>query len=135
MPMLPFMAVFAAAGAVWLAGKFPRREWKSILPAALLIAVAAFFSNRNIVAVDTSNEWNKAGIILRSIDKPAEAEAAFRRALAANPGNPFSYLNLASLLESKGRIDESRQLRHQADAMMRGMKISEQVFIQNLKEK
>jgi tetratricopeptide (TPR) repeat protein len=68
--------------------------------------------------VDTSNEWNKAGIVLRLNGRPEEAEAAFRRALAANAASSNAWLNLAVLYRETGRGEDAARAQAAADDLL-----------------
>uniref|UniRef100_UPI00130012A0 TonB-dependent receptor domain-containing protein n=1 Tax=Oceaniglobus roseus TaxID=1737570 RepID=UPI00130012A0 len=60
--------------------------------------------------------WNALGLEEDALDHPLEAEAAFRRALALEPGNPAAMGNLAVLLLDLERVEEARAL---AEALLR----------------
>ncbi len=62
------------------------------------------------IAIDANDKeaWNSLGLTLRRLDKPAEAEAAFRRATTLAGAWPEPYLNLGDLLQAAGRMDEAQ---------------------------
>jgi len=51
---------------------------------------------------------NLVGAALLGLARPAEAEAAFRRAIALEPQIPDGYNNLGNALKDQGRLDEAR---------------------------
>lgn len=51
--------------------------------------------------------WNNLGAYSLQLHAPAEAEEAFRRALAINPDRAASYAGLASAQLAQGRIEEA----------------------------
>ncbi|MBW3534779.1 MAG: tetratricopeptide repeat protein, partial [Gemmatimonadetes bacterium] len=93
------------------------RLWRRLaVPAAVAVAAVAL-SSMTLLRPDTSNEWNKAGGLLRSAGRHAEAEEALLRAREENPANPNTYLNLAVLYRQTGRPDEAAE----AEARARGI--------------
>ncbi len=57
---------------------------------------------------ESSNGLRLMGSALMAAGRLDEAEAAFRRALERNPGDPASRLDLALLLAGRGRVGEAR---------------------------
>jgi tetratricopeptide (TPR) repeat protein len=51
--------------------------------------------------------WNNLGLAQTHLGRTAEAEAAFRTAIAANPSTGGAYNNLGNLLFRQGRLDEA----------------------------
>lgn len=110
--MLPSIGIFLGAGAVALreAVRSRRTRTWSLAGAVAVVALGALVANRPFLAVDTSNEWNKAGGLLRLQNRFPEAEAAFRRALEANPSSANAHLNLAVLYRQTGRAAEAARM-------------------------
>jgi tetratricopeptide (TPR) repeat protein len=54
-----------------------------------------------------SPAWNQLGYAYRFLDKPAEAEQAFKKYIALVPDDPNPYDSYAELLMKIGRFDES----------------------------
>ena len=50
--------------------------------------------------------------------RPTEAEAAFRRALTANPASANAHLNLAVLYREGGRADDAARSQAAADELL-----------------
>ena len=70
----------------------------------------ALASCRQAVALTPSADaLNKLGVILRRSGQFAEAEAAFRQALARDAGHPNAVVNIATLLMLMGRFPEAAQ--------------------------
>lgn len=110
MPAIPFLAIFAG-GAVSAMIDYIR-DLKKIRILVSFILVVCFFliSNIKLVEVDSSNEWNKAGVVLRVNKKYEEAEKALLRARQENPSNPNTYLNLGVLYNIMGDTEESKKM-------------------------
>ena len=115
--MIPTLGLFAGAAvskAVFL-GK--RREWQPLAVAAA-IGIAGFaVASVNLLDIDTSNDWNKAGGILAAADQFEDAERALGLAIEANPANADTYLNLESLYRRSGRIAEADSARALAERL------------------
>jgi Flp pilus assembly protein TadD len=95
-----------------------------------LTAIALFYSNRGAELLRKSQErdalvwlhksvtldpelargWINLGVALRRTGDPAGAEAAYRKALEADPAAVAAYQNLASLLFVSGRAREGDEL-------------------------
>ncbi|MBW1800872.1 MAG: glycosyltransferase family 39 protein, partial [Deltaproteobacteria bacterium] len=102
MPMIPFLAVFAGGGVRMLFSTIKTSRYSTLALCAVILAGASIFSNWTLGRADTSNEWNKVGVVLRVKKRYEESERAFKRALEENPSNPNSYLNLAVLYDATG---------------------------------
>jgi tetratricopeptide (TPR) repeat protein len=59
---------------------------------------------------DLTDGWINLGVVRRRSGDAAGAEAAYRRALAADPRSAAAYQNLSSLLRSQGRGREADEL-------------------------
>ena len=69
------------------------------------------------IAPGHSGLWNEIGLFESTRDRPIAAEEAFRRAIAADPNSPVSYVNLALLLLDQSRVDEAGALIEKALAL------------------
>lgn len=69
------------------------------------------------VAPGNSDIWNDIGLFESTRDRPIAAEEALRRAIAADPGSPISYVNLALLILDQNRIEEAGALIEKALAL------------------
>ena len=81
MPMVPFMAIFAGGALSTLLSHIKNRRWNKVILSCIFLIVVYLLSNLNLVPVDTSNEWNKMGVVLRVQKRYFEAERAFNRAM------------------------------------------------------
>jgi Flp pilus assembly protein TadD len=63
------------------------------------------------------NAWTALGVVLREQQRPAESEAAYRRALALAPGHVLAYHNLGALLSHLERPEEALAALERARAL------------------
>lgn len=89
---------------------------KSSIESDLDGAVADFARGTEIAPGDASL-WNGLGLAQNGRDANREAEAAFRRAIAADPDDPVAYANLATLLLDQSRVEEAGVLIDKALAL------------------
>jgi tetratricopeptide (TPR) repeat protein len=122
--IMPAIGIFLGAGTLLL-WRLVMRAREGGRPAQRALAVAwgvviagALLANRPFLIEDTSNEWNKAGIVLKLNGRPTEAEAAFQRALTANPASANAHLNLAVLYREGGRADDAARSQAAADELL-----------------
>jgi tetratricopeptide (TPR) repeat protein len=66
-----------------------------------------------------AEDWYELGCELE-VAAPAEAAAAYRRALEQAPDHPDAHLNLGRLLHEEGRLDEAEQRYRRAAALRPG---------------
>jgi hypothetical protein len=105
--MLPSLGFFAGAGVVAVVEAVRAHRTRRLALAAVVVLCGALAANWPFLRVDTSNEWNKAGGVLRLQHRLPEAELAFQRALEANPQNTDGFKNLAVLYRETGRAREA----------------------------
>ena len=58
----------------------------------------------------SAQDLNNRGVDFGKQDRPADAEGMFRRAMAADPGCPQAYSNLALLLLDQNRLQEAGEI-------------------------
>ena len=108
-PLVPFLVVFAAAalthGAAW---------WRSSsvtlrICGVAIVAVAGIASNWPLLSPDAMQATTafNLGYYLSRTDRPDEAVAAYRRAIALLPTHAGARSNLGSLLTQRGEHDEA----------------------------
>ena len=109
-PLVPFLVLFAAAGAVELARALPRRRWTPELAwaGAAAGALAVFcnwpmYSMGDMRAVTESN----VGTELQAQGDIDEAVALYRDALERTPNDALVHSNLGTALAADGRLDEA----------------------------
>ena len=71
----------------------------------------------------TSQAWTMLGIALREQRKAAEAESAYRRAIALSPSDAYAHHNLGALLSAQDRPEEA--LKHLNLAQSLGLNATE----------
>jgi tetratricopeptide (TPR) repeat protein len=89
---------------------------KSAIDSDLDGAVADFTRGTQIAPGDAAM-WNGLGLAQSSRDANVEAEAAFRRGIAADPDDPVTYANLAIQLLDESRVEEAGVLIDKALAL------------------
>ncbi|HUG36615.1 MAG TPA: tetratricopeptide repeat protein [Candidatus Limnocylindrales bacterium] len=114
----PSLGLFVGASAAAAATLVRRRAWRPLAVAASVGLVAFGVSSLPLLRSDTSNEWNKAGGVLRLLGRHGEAETALQRAVGANPSNANTFRNLAVLYTEMGRLEEARAAEARAAAML-----------------
>jgi hypothetical protein len=132
MPAVPSLAVLAGGTVSAMYGWWWGRSWAKLAAGMMLVAAAAAISNRPLVTPDLSNEWNKAGVVLRLRGRYAEAEEAFLKARSENPSNPHSYLNLAVLYTQLGDDARAAEMRRRGEQLRN--RAVEESFIRSLEE-
>jgi Flp pilus assembly protein TadD len=108
----------------------PEVDYDRVRPVSDLTAVAMFYSNRGAelladgapaaalealaiataLAPDLPGGWVNLGVARRRSGDAAGAEAAYRRALEADPRAASAYQNLAALLQLRGETAEAEEL-------------------------
>lgn len=120
MPAVPFLCCFAGHGIAAMVAAVRTRRTRELATAAAVAAGALIVSTRTMVVPDTSNEWNKVGAVHLALKQYPDAEHAFERAAAANPGSPYPYLNLQRVYDATGAVERAREARAMADAILSG---------------
>ena len=133
MPMVPFLIVFAGGGVSFVISCVKNHQFKRALPCCLAGIAGYGISTVKLAEADASNEWNKAGVVLRLQKKYGAAEKAFLEAMRANPNNPNVYLNLGVLYDSLEKHQKAKEAYARAKALMTGEKTAQ--FIEHLKAK
>jgi len=133
MPMTPFLAIFAGGAISALIKYIKNKNIIAFILSFLLVLSLFFLSNIRLTQIDTSNEWNKAGVVLRVQGKTKEAEKAFFRAMKENNRNPNTYLNLSVLYDKMGEYENSVAMKKEAEKLRDVA--SEKLFIQNIYDK
>jgi len=126
MPAVPFLCCFAGRGVAGLFATRKRRRTAAFAGAAAVLAVGLVVASWPMVAIDTSNEWNKEGAVLMALKHYPDAESAFLHAAAASPGNPYAYLNLERVYNAMGSPERAQEARTVADALTAGQVQGEQ---------
>jgi tetratricopeptide (TPR) repeat protein len=130
-PTLVLMSGATVAKIVDLAGS---RRWRAIALPAVLAFAGFGFAKLPLLGSDPSNDWNKAGGVLRVLERFDEAEAALLQARAANPENPNTYMNLSVLYRETGRTEEAAAAEDMAREILSGGDEERVGFVQALQE-
>jgi 4-amino-4-deoxy-L-arabinose transferase-like glycosyltransferase len=116
--MVPSLGVFAGAGVAILTAAVRDGRWRRLLSLTGAALVGAGVAALPILQSDTSNEWAKAGGVLRVAGNLDGAEAAFVKGVAENPDNANIWLSLASLYRAEGRTAAADSAQARADALL-----------------
>jgi tetratricopeptide (TPR) repeat protein len=121
MPLVPVLAVFAGYGVASCAADlsqmrrgaaegYPNAVRRLLWCAVLTLVVFAFAHLRSHApSHNLAEEWAFTGAALTSERKVADAEEAYRRALAADPRSGFAWDGLGLLYFDQGRLGEAQQ--------------------------
>lgn len=115
--MIPTLAVSAGAAVARVTQLWRSSARRPIAIAAALALLGFTVAEVPLLRSDPSNDWNKAGGVLRVMGRYAEAETALERARTANPRNPNTYLNLAVLYRVLDRTSEADAAAATADSL------------------
>ncbi len=118
--LVPTLLISVGAGAAWCAAAWRDRRTGALATRAAVAVCAGLVALLPLLEGDTSNEWNKAAGIYRRDGFAEEAEAALRRAEAANPANPDTWRNRAALYRDLGRSEEAAEAEATAEALAAG---------------
>jgi tetratricopeptide (TPR) repeat protein len=105
--MIPTLALMAGVTVSRVADLAGSRRWNSLFLSVILALAGFGLAKLPLLSSDPSNDWNKAGGVLRVLGRVDEAETALLHAQVANPENPNTYMNLSVLYRETGRTDEA----------------------------
>lgn len=117
-PLIPLLAVFAASGLFRLASD-ARRGGRALFPNAGLLA-AAFLATRVWTHAPShvfAEEWSSTGYALNHERDEAGAEAAFRKAVAADSRWGPAWAGLGVVASNRGDLTSARVLLQKAIAL------------------
>lgn len=110
-PITPMLCVPAAWFLVESLDDVRHRRWRPFLPAVLLLVVAFWYVHRDPAHLHrrhtVAESWLRLGVLHSSRGRIAEAEAAYRSAIAAEPGFEEGHNNLGVLLMNQNRSPEA----------------------------
>jgi tetratricopeptide (TPR) repeat protein len=111
-PIVPILALFAAAGVVFSQAEFSRRGWRRLFPAAGVALLAAVIVNVPIVSKRTGNaravmQNNLGGAAWNTNHNAEEAAAYFQEAIRLSPAFAEPHKNLGIVLQMTGRWEEA----------------------------
>ena len=116
-PLLPLLALFAAAGGAWLLGRWRAGGPRAALPGLVVLALAAAVVNVDWLDADAprrnaEDAYNEAFIAMRGYDgRPvdaAAAEAALRKSLTLDPDHLDSLERAGALRLSRAQAGLGR---------------------------
>ncbi|MGH6841906.1 MAG: tetratricopeptide repeat protein, partial [Methylocella sp.] len=116
-PMVPFLAIFAGAGAVGAFDLFKRRRIRGLLLSAGVAGMAAIMVRLPVVdkAGLSAPGYNNLAIAFSEEGKTAAAIESLQQAVTLQPSYGVAHFNLATLYAKAGRLDEAA--RHQEEAV------------------
>jgi protein O-mannosyl-transferase len=136
--MMEQRAYLPLAGLCWIAASalaaLPARTARSAMVALLVVALTAATHVRNRVWRDELSLWsdavakaphsaraqNNLGLALEAAGHPAEAERAWRAAIADEPAHVFARVNLGRLYGRSRRLDDALVVLVEADSLSPG---------------
>lgn len=110
LPVIPFMLLFAAAGAIALWNYYGRKDWRRLGKYGLLFLVVLIFSNRTYFDIGFENVFQTHMNLALTYERqgnPIKAEQEYRKALEEYPYSAMVLNNLGLLLHNQGRNDEA----------------------------
>jgi Flp pilus assembly protein TadD len=109
LPLVPLLAVFAAAGVVWLVTVLQRRDTRGLAVALAAMALSSVAANWPLHTADARRAIteNNLGTALQEDDRAADAIARYERALALDPGYTPALNNLGTALRATGRFADA----------------------------
>ncbi len=116
LPLVPVLGIFAGAGVIALVDAARQRRLRML--AALAVAGLVLFAltqvRRHAPSRDLSEEWALSGDSYLTLGRPADAEAAYVRALRENPGSALALAGLGRLELDRGNLPAARERLEQA---------------------
>lgn len=134
MTMVPFLIIFAGGATSTIFSFVGEKHYFKWMMSLFCMIGIFLLSCLHLVKIDTSNEWNKVGIVLRIQKRYTEAEDAFIHATQENPLNPNTYLNLGVLYEKLGYTKQSKEM-YNIGRNMKTKKIENSDLLENLRLK
>lgn len=120
-PIVPFLCIPAAGLLVEALDLIRRRRFRPLLPGVALFVALAVLINADLFRVAArhtfSESWLRLGSFHAARGRLAEAEAAYRSAISADPGFAEGYNNLGVLLMQQEKGREAREMFDRAFAI------------------
>jgi tetratricopeptide (TPR) repeat protein len=113
LPLVPILILFAVDYCLWLPHRVAHGQWREAGPSLAVLVVAFLAVNRGLPAIDhiyRAETDRYLGIYHVDRGDAAQAEQAYRRALATDPKYAEAHAELGQLLRDQGRYAEA--LRH-----------------------
>jgi Tfp pilus assembly protein PilF/4-amino-4-deoxy-L-arabinose transferase-like glycosyltransferase len=110
LPIIPFMLLFAAAGAIALWNFYTNKDWRRFGKYAFLFLVVLILSNRTYFDIGFENVFQthlNLALTYERQGNPTKAEQEYRKALEAYPYSAMALNNLGLLLHNQDRNDEA----------------------------
>ena len=107
LPAVPFLSIFAAAGAVGGWDRVRERQWRALAPALALSLALAAFAQRSIGRDDLSLAYYNLANRHAQLEQFDLAIATYWKALRRNPRYLSTYNNLAAAYERNGQPAEA----------------------------
>jgi tetratricopeptide (TPR) repeat protein len=111
LPVVPVLAVFAAAGALALADALRQRSWARCGRLAGLVAGVALIANWSVtpIAPMIADTYYNIGCGLEKEARAPQAAEAYRQALRHNPAHIMAMNNLGIVLQATGDVVQARE--------------------------
>lgn len=108
-PLMPFVLLFSAVGAIALYNAVAERTARDLRLALITAAAVAVISNWPLIEAGTPQAIteNNLGTALQEDGRPQDAIDRYQRALAFDPDYAPALNNLGTALRAAGRIDEA----------------------------
>jgi 4-amino-4-deoxy-L-arabinose transferase-like glycosyltransferase len=123
LPLLPVLAIAAAAGLVSIVSGF-RREWRRAAPSALLVLAVLLFSRTGFLGIDTDTTWHYhylRGDAFYRNGRLDDATRAYEESMRRNDRVPAVMNALGYLYAEQGvRLDRAERLIRDAMALEPG---------------
>jgi tetratricopeptide (TPR) repeat protein len=120
LPLLPVLAIGAAAGVGSILNVF-RRNWRRAVPPALLVLAVFLFSRTGLLGIDADTAWHYhylRGVAFLRTGRPDDAIRAFEESIRRNDRLPVVLDALGYLYADQGvRLDRAETLIRRAIAI------------------
>ncbi len=109
LPLVPFLLIFAAAGVIWSGERIRRRQWKSLIPALVVLGGLIIWVNPQLVSeprfiLNLGAGYNHLGTYFSQQGDLDRARQEFAEALRLEPQRAEAHYNLANIFFRQGNL-------------------------------